>query len=52
MCDENKARNEKPFDTRPPDVIKRQNQLSQFLREINSGKKPSEDSMAWWMSQY
>lgn len=52
MCDENTARNAKPHDTRSPEAIERQYKLSQFLQEINSGKKPSEDSINWWLHQY
>ena len=34
------------------EVRKRQRMLSRFLDEINSGKKPSDEIIQWWLGQY
>ena len=33
-------------------VRERQRMLSRFLNEINSGKKPSDEIIQWWLGQY
>ena len=33
-------------------VRERQRMLSRFLDEINSGKKPSDEIIQWWLGQY
>jgi hypothetical protein len=51
MCEDHKAGRDKPIEDAAY-AAERREKLSRFLSEINSGRKPSGESMDWWLQQY
>jgi hypothetical protein len=52
MCEDNhNIRKDNTFEDAEYAARRREN-LNRFLREINSGNKPSDESMDWWLEQY
>ena len=51
MSEDNNAGKDKPIEDAEY-AAERREKLSRFLSEINSGRKPSRESMDWWLEQY